>query len=116
VAAAIAGRALLSGVGLEWAERARQNLRSVRVRALSCLASAALANAEWPLAAQFARPQVEPEPFRGTGWQRLMRARAGAGNRAEALRAYAQCRKLLAQELGVVPAPETEAVVKGLRM
>lgn len=115
VAASIAGRALLAGVDLDWVERARGNLRSVRVRALSCLASAALANAEYPLAAQFARTQVELEPFRETGWQQLMRAQAEAGNRAEALRAYAECRDLLAKELGVPPSPETEAIVKGLR-
>ena len=115
VAASIANRVLLAGVDAEWAERARQTLRSVRVRALSCLASAALANTEWPLAAQFARTQVELEPFRETGWQQLLRALAGAGNRAEALRAYAECRALLAKELGVPPSPETEAIVKELR-
>jgi DNA-binding SARP family transcriptional activator len=115
VAASIAARPLLAGVDLEWAERARQNLRSMRVRALSCLASAALANAEWPLAAQFARTQVELEPFRETGWQQLMRALAGAGNRAEALRAYVECRELLAKEVGVAPSPETEAIVTHLR-
>jgi DNA-binding SARP family transcriptional activator len=115
VAAAIARRGLLAGVDLEWAERARQGLRAVQVRALSCLASAALANAEHPLAAQFARMQVELEPFRETGWQQLMRAQAGAGNRAEALRAYAECRDLLAKALGVAPSPETEAIVKGMR-
>ena len=87
----------------------------MRVRALACLASAALANSEWPLAAQFARAQAELEPFRETGWQQLMRALAGAGNRAEALRAYAECRELLAKELGVPPSPETEALVKSLR-
>ena len=52
---------------------------------------------------------------RETGWQRLMRALAAAGNRAEALRAYAQCKKLLADELGVAPSPETEATARGLR-
>ena len=62
-----------------------------------------------------ARPFLAGEPFRETGWQRLMRALAGGGNRAEALRAYAQCKKLLADELGVAPAPETEAIHKGLR-
>jgi DNA-binding SARP family transcriptional activator len=58
---------------------------------------------------------VELEPFRETGWQQLMRAQAGAGNRVEALRAHAECRDLLAKELGVAPSPETEAIVKGMR-
>jgi DNA-binding SARP family transcriptional activator len=115
VAASIAGRPLLAGVDLEWIERARHDLQTLRVRAFSCLASAALANAEWPLAAQFARTQVELEPFRETGWQQLMRALAGAGNRAEALRAYGECRDLLRKELGIAPSPETEAIVTALR-
>lgn len=115
VAASVAGRALLAGVDLEWAERARQTLRSVQVRAVSCLASAALANAEWPLAAQFARTQVDLEPFRETGWQQLMQALDGAGNRAEALRAYAECRELLMKEVGAAPSPETEAIVRDFR-
>ena len=85
------------------------------MRALECLAAVALANGEHPLAAQLSREVVELEPFRETGWQRLMHALAGGGNRAEALRAYAQCEKLLADELGVTPAPETEAIAKRLR-
>lgn len=115
VAASIAGRPLLAGVDAEWAERARQGLGETRVRALECLAAAALANGEHPLAAQFARTVVTLEPFRETGWQQLMRAHAGAGNRAEALRAYAECRDLLAKELGVAPSPETEAIARSLK-
>jgi DNA-binding SARP family transcriptional activator len=115
VAASIASRTLLPGVDVEWAERARRHLQSVRVRALSCLASAALSNAEWPLAAQFARTQLELEPFRESSWQQLMRALVGGGDRAEAFRAYAQCRELLQKELGVAPSPETDALAKELR-
>jgi DNA-binding SARP family transcriptional activator len=115
VAASIAERGMLAGVDVEWVWRVRQELRSIRVRALACLTSAALANTEYPLAAQFARAQVELEPFRETGWRQLMRAQAGAGNRAEALRAYAECRDLLVKELGVPPSPETEAVAKAIR-
>jgi DNA-binding SARP family transcriptional activator len=115
VAASIAGRPLLAGVDVDWAARARRDLQSLRVRALACLASAALANEEWPLAAQFARTQVHLEPFRETGWQQLMRALDGAGNRAEALRAYIECRELFVKELGVGPSSETEALVTTLR-
>jgi len=39
-----------------------------------------------------------------------MRAHAALGNRAEALRTYHWCRELMADELGVSPSPETEAV------
>jgi hypothetical protein len=88
VAASIAARPFLAGVDGDWITRQRSATRDVRVRALECLAAVALANGEPPL--------------------------AGGGNRAEALRAYAQCQKLLADEL-VAPAPETEAIVKSLR-
>jgi len=77
--------------------------------------AAAAANHEHPLAAQLAREVVTLEPFRETGWQRLIRALAAGGNRAEALRAYAQCKKLLADELDVLPSRETEAIVRGVR-
>jgi SARP family transcriptional regulator, regulator of embCAB operon len=53
---------------------------------------------------------VAVRPFRETAWQLLMRAHAAAGNTAEALRAYERCRNLIAEELGVPPSPETQAV------
>jgi DNA-binding SARP family transcriptional activator len=39
-----------------------------------------------------------------------MRAHSATGNRAEALRAYERCRKLLAEEMGINPSAQTEAV------
>jgi DNA-binding SARP family transcriptional activator len=115
VAAAITERPFLAGVDAEWIARARQRLRDTRVRALECLAAVARANGEHPLAVQLAREIVELEPFRETGWQALMRAYAGGGNRAQALRAYEDCKKLLADELGAAPSPETEAIARELR-
>jgi DNA-binding SARP family transcriptional activator len=115
VAASVAGRPLLGGIDADWIARARTMLRDTRVRALECLAATASANAEHALAAQLARDVVQLEPFRETGWQRLMRALAAAGNRAEAVRAYGQCKKLLADELGIAPSRETEAMLKELR-
>ncbi|MGH8059725.1 MAG: AfsR/SARP family transcriptional regulator [Candidatus Entotheonellia bacterium] len=40
----------------------------------------------------------------------LMRAYAAAGNRAEALRTYEQCRTLLTEEVGINPSPETHGL------
>jgi DNA-binding SARP family transcriptional activator len=39
-----------------------------------------------------------------------MRCEAALGNRAEAVRAYHQCRQLLREQLGVDPSPETQAL------
>jgi tetratricopeptide (TPR) repeat protein len=49
------------------------------------------------------------EPFRESAHLRLMRAHMAAGDRAEALRAYNRCRRLLAEELGVDPSSELRA-------
>ena len=50
------------------------------------------------------------EPFDEMACQALMRAHAVAGNRAEALRVYANCRKLFRDELGAEPSEQTAAV------
>jgi DNA-binding SARP family transcriptional activator len=114
VAAAIARRPLLPGVEAQWIEAQRGRLGQVLVRALDCLGRVALAGGEPRLAAQHAADLVRLEPFRESGYQLLMRARAAAGDRADALRVYEQCRRLLQEELGVGPSPETEAVHRTL--
>ena len=43
-----------------------------------------------------------------------MEAHVASGNRAEALRVYERCRRLLADELGTYPSPETESLYRGL--
>jgi DNA-binding SARP family transcriptional activator len=48
------------------------------------------------------------EPYRETAYLLLMRAKAAAGNRAEALRTYERCRLLLSEDLGVSPSNQVE--------
>jgi DNA-binding SARP family transcriptional activator len=61
---------------------------------------------------RYAAEALALEPYRETGYVRLMRLHVGRGNRAEALRAYEQCRAILAHDLGVTPSPQTEAVYR----
>ncbi|MET8848928.1 BTAD domain-containing putative transcriptional regulator [Amycolatopsis sp. NPDC004625] len=49
-------------------------------------------------------------PYRERLWQQYLLALAGAGRRAEALRAYATARERLVTELGVEPGPELQAL------
>jgi DNA-binding SARP family transcriptional activator len=110
VACHIARRPFLAGEEGPWAERKRAELLDVLVRAHECLSEIFVWSGEPVTATRHAKLAIELEPFRETAHQRLMRAHAAAGNRADALRAYERCRCLLAEELGVSPSPQTEAV------
>ncbi len=55
------------------------------------------------------------DPLCEEGYRRLMRLRFALGDRVGALRAYATCRTVLADELQVEPEPETMALAKRLR-
>lgn len=110
VAAIIARRSFLPGEDADWIEARRGKLRSILVRALDCLSDVLMANGDSTLAIEASAESIALEPFRETGYQKLMRAQAAAGNRAEALRVYERCRRLLAEELGADPSPQTEAL------
>jgi SARP family transcriptional regulator, regulator of embCAB operon len=114
VAVTIAHRPFLAGEEGAWVERRRQWQRSLLVRGLDCLSDVYLATGDAIQAVQTATESTAVEPYRETAYQRLMRAHAAAGNRAEALRAYARCRALLSEDLGVDPSPATEAVYLAL--
>ena len=97
-----------------WVEEKRREFADVRGRALSALADACLRSGDAPAAAKWAEQTIALAPFRETGYRRLMEAHVAAGNRAEALQVYERCRRLLAEELGAYPSPETESVYRGL--
>ena len=97
-----------------WVRAKRRECEGVRVRALNTLADASLQSGRAEASVQWAEQAVEVEPFRDSGYRRLMAAHAAAGNRAEALQVYDRCRRLLAEELGAYPSPETEAAYRRL--
>jgi DNA-binding SARP family transcriptional activator len=114
LAVSIARRPLLAGRDAGSIRVRRDALGHALVRALDCLVEVALANHEPRLAGQLADDIVRLEPYRENAYQFLMRAPAAAGDRADALGAYAECRRLLLAELGVGPSPETQAVYHAL--
>ena len=110
----LARRPLLPGEDGAWVERKRRELADVLDRALDCLADACLRSGDASEAAKWAQEAIALQPFRESGYRRLMHAHAAAGNRAEALQAYERCRRLLAEELGAYPSPETESIYREL--
>src|SRR5213078_3848717 len=97
-----------------WVEAKRRELAEVRARALTVLAEACLSSGNPQQSVRWAVQAIEAEPFRESGYRRLMELHAAAGNRAEALRVYERCRQLLAEELGAYPSPETESIYREL--
>jgi len=109
-ARSVAVRPFLPDAKGRWVEGVRDRLREMLLWALCVLGEG---HAQWgrsQLAVQAAEQAIVLEPFRERTHQLLMRAHAAAGNPAEALRVYERYRRLLAEELGVYPAPETAAL------
>jgi YVTN family beta-propeller protein len=113
-AASLARPLFLPGDEGAWADGKRRELTDILRRALSCLAEACLRSGDAATATKWAEEMIALDPYRETGYRHLMAAHTVAGNRAEALRVYERCRRLLAEELGAYPSPETESIYREL--
>jgi DNA-binding SARP family transcriptional activator len=60
------------------------------------------------------RQHLAEHPYRERGWGQLMLALYRAGDPAAALDAYAQARRVLADDLGIAPGPELTALHRAL--
>ncbi|MEA2844132.1 MAG: hypothetical protein QOJ69_1803, partial [Actinomycetota bacterium] len=114
LARSITAEPFLVGAEGEWADAVRRRLVDVRVRALDAVARSAIGTGELRMALEAAQELVALEPYRDASHVLLMEAHRAAGNRGEALRAYGRARHVLAEELGVDPSPETEALYRSL--
>ncbi len=99
----------LPGHGGPWVDDIRARLGEVLLSALEVASRAATGAGDVDAAVTMAEEVVQRAPLRESAHRSLMAALGGAGNRADALRAYQRLRRVLADELGVDPSPETEA-------
>ncbi len=109
-AASLARRIFLPGEDAPWVEEKRRDLHEVVVRAVECVRDVSFGAGDFGEAVRRGEEVIQLEPFRESGYRRLMEAHAAAGNPAEALRVYERCRRFLADELGAYPSQDTEAV------
>jgi len=116
VANAIVRRPFLPGDDGPWIEGRRRALLDERLRALDCLAEIHNWNREPTLARKAAEEAVSLEPYRESGYRRLMKIHDEAGNAAESLRVYERLRLLLASDLGAEPTSETQALLQQLHL
>lgn len=93
-----------------WFDGPRQSTdRSIAATRLLA-AEAALVSGDPAGAAALAARGLDHDPYDEAALRALMRAHAALGRPASALAAYADARKRLAEDLGVSPAAETEAL------
>jgi DNA-binding SARP family transcriptional activator len=108
-AGAMAGP-FLAGWSGRWIDEVRGRLDEVALGALELASQAALSAGDPTGALAAADEAVARAPLRESAQRARLAALGATGNRAEALRAYQRLRRALADEMGVDPAPETEAV------
>jgi DNA-binding SARP family transcriptional activator len=94
------------------AEAAR--LDELQVDALELRAEAGICCGRAPELVAELRQLTAGHPLRERFWQQLMRALEQAGRPAQALEAYAQARKVLAEELGADPGPDLQRLHRHL--
>lgn len=110
VAVTVFRRPFLTGAGGPWVDAQRRNWQAMLARALECMSEALHANGEHGLALRNAEELIALDPYRESGYRRLMRLHAARGDRAMALRVYEDCRQRLRDDLGVGPSAETDAL------
>lgn len=99
----------------EWVLMERERLHLLVTDATQELATLYLELEDYPAGIQQARRLVTLDPLREAGYRLLMRALARNGQRSAALRQYEICEQILADELGVTPAPTTRALYDQIR-
>ena len=105
------GGEFLPAVFDDWALEIRSD-RERRCVELCDLLSGALTRTGDPAGAiEVARRRVRLAPLEEVGYRNLMRLQAQTGDRAGAAGTYHRCASLLERELGVLPDPQTRALV-----
>ena len=99
----------------EWQLVERERLRSLAIQAMHQLSTHYMQERLVGSGLLVTRRLLEVEPWREESHQLLIRLLAWDGQMSAALAQYEQCRQLLADELGVEPSPETEALVVQIR-
>ncbi|SDD48319.1 DNA-binding transcriptional activator of the SARP family [Geodermatophilus telluris] len=103
---------LLPGWSEEWVLLERERLRQLRMHALEALADRLAVAGRFAEAVEAAYAAVGEEPLRESAHRAVVRVHLAEGNLAEARRAYASFRDLLAGALGVAPTPSMTALVR----
>lgn len=99
----------------EWLVMERESLHRQAMEAFYHLADHHAQREEYDQAQYYARRQLAAEPWREEAQRQLMASLAASGQRSAALAQYAACCRILTEELGVAPEPETQLLYEQIR-
>jgi TolB-like protein/DNA-binding SARP family transcriptional activator len=99
----------------EWMLHEQLRIRTLTQTAFRSLADAELREQAFDPALEAASRLLELDPLDEQSHRTVMRVYAASGQRSMALRHYETCRQMLADELGVNPAAETEQLLLDVR-
>ena len=99
----------------EWLMLHREQRHQAMMLALERLVRRHLVEGRPEVARHYAHRQLALEPWSESGHQGLMLALALEGQRGAALQQYEACQRVLAEELGVEPSAEMEALARQIR-
>ncbi|MFJ2865894.1 BTAD domain-containing putative transcriptional regulator [Kitasatospora sp. NPDC087314] len=91
----------------EWLADERERLRQLHLHVRETFAERLASEGKFGLALDMALGALRLDTLRESAHRSVIRIHLQEGNLSEARRAYATCRRVLEQELGVAPAPET---------
>jgi DNA-binding SARP family transcriptional activator len=98
----------------DWQAYQGEELRQERAGAFENLSLGLAAQAKFERAIHYARRWLSLDPLHEKAHSHLMRLFAWDGQRSAALRQYRECVRILDQELGVPPLPETNQLYREL--
>ncbi len=104
----------MAGIYEDWAEELRGFYREQHARVLKSMAKFAFREKSWAKALSFASEILRQDPYREDVHTLIMRVYAAQNKRSAAKKQYDKLQKLLKDELGVQPAPETRRVFQEL--
>lgn len=98
-----------------WLVTQREHLRLAAATLLSALVDAHAAGHAWDAAIDCARRWLALDPLDEAAHRKLMQLYGWSGRRTLALRQYAECERILRDELDTPPSEETEALLRAIR-
>lgn len=99
----------------EWASLERERLRLLALNALSQIVTESLHLGQYDLGITHATRWLNLDPLNEQAHRLMMRIQARSGHRNLALAQYAECGRILNDELGVTPTSATRALAERIR-